>query len=391
MKLLFRHSDHGACSVVVPTPTDNPANVHNQSDETAPSRVGAGSATPSPPSKRALRLERHESDCPVSNPDPHSRPRSRQFFRLGRNRSKGVEKPAADPAVSTDSSDDDEPNLSEVARLEVGLKPRSRGIARLRGPMRRRQLSLPFGGGSAANVAAEAVAEVAPEPEAEPPCSTGESTMISSLDDLDIPLKSANFRANDRLSQSERMPRAYGGQPNRRQVTFSSVSIREYSTILGDHPCCPSGPPLSLGWTLEREASMQLDKYEVERAPLRGRDIKLSGDARRDILRALVALPSTIEEGGVTEEGAAVEPTTAEQPSAMYSSTDLRRAERRLMRERYGDNRAYRRMNRSFFKPLTPEQTMISAPAPIVEDEASGMDTSPAKAIPLDGAESPSC
>ena len=35
------------------------------------------------------------------------------------------------------------------------------------------------------------------------------------------------------------------GTTNRheRHVTFTSVQIREYSTILGDHPCCPSGPP----------------------------------------------------------------------------------------------------------------------------------------------------
>ena len=77
----------------------------------------------------------------------------------------------------------------------------------------------------------------------------------------------------------------------RRHVTFTSVRIREYSTILGDHPCCPSGPPLSLGWTMEREIHAEFEAYENERMPRRVRskqELRLDGEERRVILSSLV-------------------------------------------------------------------------------------------------------
>ena len=70
----------------------------------------------------------------------------------------------------------------------------------------------------------------------------------------------------------------------RRHVAFASVHIREYSTVLGDHPCCPYGMPLSLGWTVVREVSVELEAYEAERGPRRApsaEGLRLDGAERR--------------------------------------------------------------------------------------------------------------
>ena len=70
----------------------------------------------------------------------------------------------------------------------------------------------------------------------------------------------------------------------RRHVAFASVHIREYSTVLGDHPCCPYGMPLSLGWTVVREVRVELEAYEAERGPRRApsaEGLRLDGAERR--------------------------------------------------------------------------------------------------------------
>jgi hypothetical protein len=36
--------------------------------------------------------------------------------------------------------------------------------------------------------------------------------------------------------------------PENKQVRFSTMEIREYAVIVGNHPCCSAGLPLSLDW-----------------------------------------------------------------------------------------------------------------------------------------------
>lgn len=38
------------------------------------------------------------------------------------------------------------------------------------------------------------------------------------------------------------------GSPKQKHVSFSTVEIREYAVIVGNHPCCSAGLPLSLDW-----------------------------------------------------------------------------------------------------------------------------------------------
>jgi hypothetical protein len=73
---------------------------------------------------------------------------------------------------------------------------------------------------------------------------------------------------------------------SRRNVSFGETHIREYSQILGDHPCCLEGPPVSLGWDYSEEKTCSIDDYEEKRCPCRRprHELRLSFDDRRNIL-----------------------------------------------------------------------------------------------------------
>ena len=70
-----------------------------------------------------------------------------------------------------------------------------------------------------------------------------------------------------------------------RKVQFSIVEKREYPIILGDHPDCQCGPPLSISWEYIDATKMNIDDYETKN-PHRRRenDLKLSFDERRKII-----------------------------------------------------------------------------------------------------------
>lgn len=318
----------------------------------------------SPTSKRALHLENHESECPVSNPDPASRPRSRQFFRLGRNRYRAIDRHPCAGCTSSDSSEDEGPG-------RIGERPRRtrrRGIAGLRRPSLRRAQSLPVGVGGSAHAAADDRAKTSTAPSMPSTESAGNDWLSQS--ERVKPSKATTDAQSDRLSLSDRPPRGH-----RRHVTFACVQIREYSTILGDHPCCPSGPPLSLGWTLEREDSIEFEEYERVRVPRRAQTkggIKLSGDARRDILSGLLVVPPA----AASEEGCGSSSSDEGEQTRVYSSRELRMAERRLMRDRAGSNsRQHRKMNDRFFsKPLSPEEAEGGGVVPDLADDEEPVD-----------------
>mmetsp|Transcript_18699 Transcript_18699/g.18012 ORF Transcript_18699/g.18012 Transcript_18699/m.18012 type:complete len:253 (-) Transcript_18699:306-1064(-) len=71
----------------------------------------------------------------------------------------------------------------------------------------------------------------------------------------------------------------------KRNVSFSSLHVRSYNVVFGDHPCCMTGPPLTLGWNHEPEDVMSLDEYESSRAPRKSRrDLRMTCEHRRQIL-----------------------------------------------------------------------------------------------------------
>ena len=54
-------------------------------------------------------------------------------------------------------------------------------------------------------------------------------------------------------------------QSVRSNVSFQSVSVREYPRCLGDNPSVSSGPPISIGWKAQKNEEFSIDDYEAGR------------------------------------------------------------------------------------------------------------------------------
>jgi hypothetical protein len=73
----------------------------------------------------------------------------------------------------------------------------------------------------------------------------------------------------------------------KRNVSFSSLEVREYNIALSDHPSCSYGPPIQLGWDYRQKKAVQVEDYEETRSqqPRRGRhEMVLSYNVRRHLL-----------------------------------------------------------------------------------------------------------
>lgn len=72
-----------------------------------------------------------------------------------------------------------------------------------------------------------------------------------------------------------------------RRVGFSNVEIRQYDQVIGDHPHCWSGCPLSLGWSYVQKDPEPITDFEDHKEHARSLDeLRLSDEERRDRLVA---------------------------------------------------------------------------------------------------------
>ena len=72
-----------------------------------------------------------------------------------------------------------------------------------------------------------------------------------------------------------------------RKVTFDTVRVREYETILGDNPSCNDGPSLSIGWKYTRERVYGIDIFDNKPARRHGEHLILSRQDREGTLMKL--------------------------------------------------------------------------------------------------------
>jgi hypothetical protein len=56
-----------------------------------------------------------------------------------------------------------------------------------------------------------------------------------------------------------------------KQVSWSSVNIREHALTVGDNPSCVKGTPLSLDWSFQQQPAVPIDSYEQTRRRIGGR------------------------------------------------------------------------------------------------------------------------
>ena len=95
--------------------------------------------------------------------------------------------------------------------------------------------------------------------------------------------------------------------------------------LLGDHPDCSSGPPVTIGWDCEGSELMTVDDFEARRAPVRrsGDGLKLRTSYRRFYLKVQTGCP----EWAIREAEYKVEKIKAQREKARSSGRRFERVE----------------------------------------------------------------
>jgi hypothetical protein len=123
-------------------------------------------------------------------------------------------------------------------------------------------------------------------------------------------------------------------------VDFGNVQIREYTQVIGDHPSCSSGCPLSLGWDYiqtEPESLQDYEQHKKEQQQQQQQDQQQQQEQQQDRKKRLDELRLSDEERH--------ERLVANE----VSETEIRRVMRRLHRERECSVRCHLKTKAQFF------------------------------------------
>jgi len=75
-------------------------------------------------------------------------------------------------------------------------------------------------------------------------------------------------------------------QAKQQHVSFGQITVRNYDMILGDHPNCSRGPPVTLDWDYLEYEPLPVNEYEIHHARRRPlRLMHLKSDRRRELLK----------------------------------------------------------------------------------------------------------
>lgn len=77
---------------------------------------------------------------------------------------------------------------------------------------------------------------------------------------------------------------------SKKKVRFTSVSIREYVRIVGDHPDCVVGPPMAIGWEYVEVPAQGIDTFEADHL-VRRSSTRLSSTERKELLSHEFGVP----------------------------------------------------------------------------------------------------
>mmetsp|Transcript_20929 Transcript_20929/g.31720 ORF Transcript_20929/g.31720 Transcript_20929/m.31720 type:complete len:235 (+) Transcript_20929:1-705(+) len=66
------------------------------------------------------------------------------------------------------------------------------------------------------------------------------------------------LRAESRIFE----PQAKPSHQRKHKIRFGTVLVRDYDIILGDHPCCSYGPPITIDWNYHQYEPLDVNVYE---------------------------------------------------------------------------------------------------------------------------------
>ncbi|KAL7538551.1 hypothetical protein ACHAXR_008636 [Thalassiosira sp. AJA248-18] len=80
-------------------------------------------------------------------------------------------------------------------------------------------------------------------------------------------------------------PEPQDDEKPKRKVHFGTVLVRDYNMILGEHPCCSIGPPITIDWDYLEYEPLDVDEYEFHHPPRRSmREMCLNYYQRKNLL-----------------------------------------------------------------------------------------------------------
>jgi len=71
-----------------------------------------------------------------------------------------------------------------------------------------------------------------------------------------------------------------------RRISFGDIEIRKYPVILGDHPDCEMGPPVTIDWEPFKRKTFSIDRFEELRGTRRSKiELKMGWIERKHMLK----------------------------------------------------------------------------------------------------------